>query len=214
MKSTTARPLEVQQPTTWIGRVNLGRRMRDAGEKMVADALRERLDKVGEVLWLKECEAEWGWSRTTAYRHLNPDQMEKARVATQEARANVPTVGTSEARPLEEIEADLSTTGLKKPEPATRTCSICGETYPKRDFTKHVEKCPKPTTEPERELTDAEIAENDQAVMDKWSLDLPMGTPKEKRAAKEMVDDAYKYLAGQVDRIVEKDYVVDLTKED
>lgn len=160
MQTNTPGPPEVlKQPTTWTARVNAGLKQRAEGEKLIADALRERLDKVGEALRLKECEAEGGWFHSAAYRHLNADQMEKARVATQEARANVPTVGTSEARPLEE-------------------------------------------------------AENDQAVMDKWSLDFPMGTPKEKRAAKEMVDDAYNYLAGQVDRIVEKDYVVDLTKED
>lgn len=82
MKATTAPPKtteEFQQPTTWIARVNLGRQMRDAGEKMIADALRERLDKVGEARWLVEVDKEWGWSRTTAYRHLNPELLQKDR---------------------------------------------------------------------------------------------------------------------------------------
>jgi len=70
---------EIKKPTTWIARVNLGRQMRDAGEKMVADALRERLNKVGEAKWLVEVEREWGWSRTTAYRHLNPELLQKDR---------------------------------------------------------------------------------------------------------------------------------------
>lgn len=77
-----------QRPTTWIARVNLGRQMRDSGEKMVADALRERLDKVGEATWLKEVEREWGWSRTTAYNHLNPELLQKDRARAAARRSD------------------------------------------------------------------------------------------------------------------------------
>ena len=103
MKATTAPPKtteEVQQPTTWIARVNLGRQMRDAGEKMFADALRERLDKVGEARWLKECESEWGWSRTTAYPHLDPELLQKDRDRQAAPRSDARNI---ELRPLDEI---------------------------------------------------------------------------------------------------------------
>jgi hypothetical protein len=122
-RTTTPQSAVEQQPTTWIGRVNLGRQMRDAGEKMVADALRERLDKVGETRWLKECESEWGWSRSTAYRHLNPAQMEAAREATRESRANVPTVGTFEPEPAVPGTVEISASQRGKRRPVEYTVS-------------------------------------------------------------------------------------------
>ena len=58
-------------------------------------ALRVKLTRFGEAKWLEEREREMGWSRSTAYRHLNPAQMEAAREDTT-TRRNVPTVGTSQ----------------------------------------------------------------------------------------------------------------------
>jgi hypothetical protein len=72
---------------------------REACEQKVAAALRVKLDRLGETAWLAECEHEMGWSRRTAYRHLNPEQMEAAREDARERRANVPSVGTSAVRP-------------------------------------------------------------------------------------------------------------------
>ena len=64
-------------------------------EAAMASALRIKLDRLGEKAWVEECKREMGWSRTTAYRHLNPELMEKNRAAAAAVRANVPTVGTS-----------------------------------------------------------------------------------------------------------------------
>jgi hypothetical protein len=88
MKTTTPQSAVEQQPTTWIGRVNLGRQMRTNGEQIIAKALQERLDKVGEATWLKECESEWGWARTTAYNHLNPELLEKDRARAAARRSD------------------------------------------------------------------------------------------------------------------------------
>jgi hypothetical protein len=64
-------------------------------EAAMASALRIKLNRLGEKAWVEECKREMGWSRTTAYRHLNPELMEKNRAAAAAARANVPTVGMS-----------------------------------------------------------------------------------------------------------------------
>lgn len=52
---------------------------RDESEAKIAAILREGLDELGEAKWLEWCEKEFGWARRTAYRHLNPEQMEKDR---------------------------------------------------------------------------------------------------------------------------------------
>lgn len=52
---------------------------RDEGEREAAAILRKQLDTLGEAKWLAWCEREFGWARSTAYRHLNPEQMERQR---------------------------------------------------------------------------------------------------------------------------------------
>ena len=189
-ETTTAPPLEEQQPTTWIARVNLGRQMREAGEKMIADALAERRAFLkDDDLFFKECEDAFGWARSTVYNHLKVENLQKDRDRAKERRVASPDrldeekererilakavepihqaiqagrvrlvpdcagdltiLKRVEPRPLEEIAADLRDLPLKKVEPATITCSYCSETYPKRDFSKHVEKCPGPQIESE-----------------------------------------------------------------
>jgi len=76
-----------QEQKGWGRQVNTGLQMKRAGEEMVAKALRARLDKVGEKEWLQECEDEWGWGRTQAYAHLNPELLAKARERVAEARS-------------------------------------------------------------------------------------------------------------------------------
>jgi hypothetical protein len=195
---TTPPETSVPHPTTdWITRATDAIKRRDQNEAEIAAALREGLDLLGKPKWLEECERTWGWARSTAYNHLNPKLLAKDRARTQAAAMSrdldviarelqamglkKPEPGSSWcnvckaiARPTclsahpdhcpgPKIEMDT--------EPATITCSYCTETYPKRDFTKHVMKCPGPTVKPERDLTDAEILESDQAVADKWSED-------------------------------------------
>ena len=77
MKSKQAQVEEAQ--TTIEGRVRLGLEMKAAGEQMVAAAVQEKLTEVGEEKWLAWCRKEWGWSRGQAYKHLNPEQLEKDR---------------------------------------------------------------------------------------------------------------------------------------
>jgi len=86
------------ESTSWIARVNAGLKKRADGEREIAAALKERLDQVGEAAWLQQCEDEWGWSRATAYRHLNPEKMEASRATAKAQReaAKVSTVETSE----------------------------------------------------------------------------------------------------------------------
>lgn len=77
----------VQEQKSWVSQVNTGLQMKRAGGEMVAKALRVRLDKVGEKEWLQECKDEWGWGRTQAYAHLNPELLAKARERVAEARS-------------------------------------------------------------------------------------------------------------------------------
>lgn len=60
-------------------RVTLGLKLKSQGEEMVARALREKLDKVGQSEWLTWCKDCWGWGRRQAYAHLNPEQLQKDR---------------------------------------------------------------------------------------------------------------------------------------
>lgn len=52
---------------------------RDNAEKEIAEILREQLDELGERNWLAWCGEEFGWARSTAYRHLSPEQVERER---------------------------------------------------------------------------------------------------------------------------------------
>lgn len=60
---------------------------RDEGEREAAAILSKQLKALGEAKWLEWCEREFGWKRSTAYRHLDPEGSEKARVDTAERRA-------------------------------------------------------------------------------------------------------------------------------
>jgi hypothetical protein len=87
MKTTTAPPLEVQQPSTWDARIRLGLQMRNAGEQMIAKALADRKAFLkNDDLFFRECEDLFGWSRSTVYKHLNPDNLGKDRERAQAAR--------------------------------------------------------------------------------------------------------------------------------
>jgi len=101
-KSTT-RSITLSTAPSWVARVNQGLTMRATGEAMIAKALRERLDQVGEARWLLECEAEWGWSRTTAYNHLNPELLQKDRdraaAARRSDRLNIPSHWSANRNP-------------------------------------------------------------------------------------------------------------------
>jgi hypothetical protein len=77
-----------QQPTTWIARVNLGRQMREAGEQMIADALRERRKSLdNDDLFFQECETAFGWARSTVYNHLKVENLQKDRDRSKERRS-------------------------------------------------------------------------------------------------------------------------------
>lgn len=52
---------------------------RAKGEAEIAGMLRKGLDELGEVKWVEWCKAEFGWARTSAYRHLDPKGMDKHR---------------------------------------------------------------------------------------------------------------------------------------
>src|SRR5713226_9972273 len=84
-------------------RVTRGLQMKEAGEQIIAQALREKKDTVGTEAWLAWCLEQWGWSRSTAYRHLDPKQMEAAREDTQ-ARREVPIIGAGESSEMEQGE--------------------------------------------------------------------------------------------------------------
>lgn len=59
---------------------------REKAEAEIAALLREQLDELGETDWLTWCDEEFGWARTSAYKHLNPTLMERARSARREER--------------------------------------------------------------------------------------------------------------------------------
>jgi len=60
---------------------------RDKSEAEIAAILRKQLDVLGESDWLIWCETEFGWARSTAYRHLDPAQVEKERENSRERAA-------------------------------------------------------------------------------------------------------------------------------
>lgn len=67
-------------------RVRLGLKLREQGEQMIADALQEKLDAAGEEAWLFWCKEEFGWGRSAAYRHLNPESLKADREAASQRR--------------------------------------------------------------------------------------------------------------------------------
>jgi hypothetical protein len=89
-KSTHVSPPPVGN---WVARINAALKVRAGAEREIAAALAEHKQKVGTKRWLEDCEREWGWSSSTAYRHLDPKQMEAARAHTCAAAAS-PKVGT------------------------------------------------------------------------------------------------------------------------
>jgi hypothetical protein len=78
--------LKASPASTRASRVRALLKDREKAEAEIADILREQLDDLGEKDWLVWCAEEFGWARSTAYRHLNPEQMEKKRAANAEAR--------------------------------------------------------------------------------------------------------------------------------
>lgn len=181
----------IETKTSWISRVNTGIRMRETGEQMVATALRERLNKVGEAEWLKECEREWGWSRTSAYRHLNPELLQKDRERMKEVRSdrrNIPepvgpvktleTVSpppTPTEKTFDQLCADAKAQKFTlKRHPETGAYALTSAkrvmewmyTYKSLDDIADLLALPKP--DDERELTDAEIYASDNVVAKKW----------------------------------------------
>jgi len=76
--------IEVERDTSRASEVRalleIGR-MGDEAYAKVAVLLRKELDAIGETKWLKWCEREFGWKRTAAYRHLNPELLQKDRDA-------------------------------------------------------------------------------------------------------------------------------------
>lgn len=89
-----AQEVREEAEVSW-SRIREMSKMKGDLEAAMASALRIKLDRLGEKAWVEECQREMGWSRTTAYRHLNPELMKKNRAAAAAARAKVPTVGTS-----------------------------------------------------------------------------------------------------------------------
>lgn len=71
--------LKTTPATTRATRIRTILKERAEGEAEVAALLREELDELGEVNWLAWCDNEFGWARSTAYRHLNPQGLERER---------------------------------------------------------------------------------------------------------------------------------------
>ena len=60
---------------------------RDQAEAEIARLLKLEKKKLGSTdRWLAWCAKEFGWSRPTAYKHLDPKQLERDRAATGESR--------------------------------------------------------------------------------------------------------------------------------
>lgn len=73
--------------------------------KEEAAALRETLDAMGETAWLAWLLEERGWSRATAYRHLNPETLAKNAKGQAERRTSQRCdINTSDAQ--ESVEAE------------------------------------------------------------------------------------------------------------
>ena len=72
-------------PSDWKTRAIAAVKRRDQNELEIAAALREGLEQLKETKWLAFCEQTWGWSRSTAYNHLNPALLAKDRARKHEA---------------------------------------------------------------------------------------------------------------------------------
>jgi hypothetical protein len=125
---------EIRQVDQHVERVSQGLAMKREGEQVVALALREKLDAVGEGPWLAWCQEHWGWKRAAAYTHLNPEQLAKnrsrqrpqavdippgslatvERVQQPEDPRRVPKIGVSRDvwKALELVDSSLSLSGL------------------------------------------------------------------------------------------------------
>src|SRR5688572_15086100 len=79
--------LKASPTETRAARVRALLKDREKADEEIAAILREQLDDLGEAKWLAWCEQEFGWRRSTAYKHLNPEQIEADR--KRKARANV-----------------------------------------------------------------------------------------------------------------------------
>jgi hypothetical protein len=125
--------------SSWVARVNAGLKLRAGAEREIAAALAEHKKKVGTKRWLADCEREWSWSSSTAYRHLDPKQMEAARVHTCEQRIQiidrpgVPTVGT------------IPTTFAGRPSTSQQPCVECGQVSSGSFYLAHAAGCSKET---------------------------------------------------------------------
>ena len=84
------------RPASAASRVRDLLKSRDRAEVEIAAILRQQLDQLGEKKWLEWCEKEFGWARTSAYRHLNPLGSQKAR-DDQKARDGAPKSAMSQA---------------------------------------------------------------------------------------------------------------------
>ena len=73
-------------------------------EHEVARCLRAMLDELGEKAWLEACEKEMGWGRTSAYKHLNPELLEKAREKATEVRSHSVNAAPRQSVEVEEVE--------------------------------------------------------------------------------------------------------------
>jgi hypothetical protein len=80
--------LKASPASTRAARVRSLLKDREKAEEEIAAILREQLDDLGEKDWLVWCDKEFGWARRTAYRHLDPKQMESHREKRREQRAH------------------------------------------------------------------------------------------------------------------------------
>jgi hypothetical protein len=74
-------------------------------ERELAGVLREHLDEVGETAWLEWCAKHWGWGRSTAYLHLDPEQLQAKRKRDRNRQTNVRESRTFAAETQERIRA-------------------------------------------------------------------------------------------------------------
>lgn len=108
-------------------RIRILLKSREESDAEIASLLREQLDGMGEGKWLAWCELEFGWSRTTAYRHLNPKLQERAKQSQAERRANVPTLEHKAERVrVVEDPANYRTSFLLRAEQAIRFANHSG----------------------------------------------------------------------------------------
>ena len=84
VKEITGPPAEIRhvhESEADASRISSLLTLKQEAEQEIAKILRKRLDADGEPKWLAWCEAQWGWSRPAAYKHLNPELLDKDRQA-------------------------------------------------------------------------------------------------------------------------------------